>query len=114
MSILEALIDAGELLNDISQDLFEWSDKTFGNKFYRGPIGPLKHLEKEVKEAIENPTDPMEYADCFLLILDAARRAGIKPMELMKYSKEKLEICKQRKYPELSMDNVNEPIEHLR
>ena len=32
----------------------EWSRATFGSDTERGPLGPLKHLEKEAKEAQEN------------------------------------------------------------
>jgi hypothetical protein len=55
----------------------EWSQATFGTDAERGPTGPLKHLEHEAREAQAAPDDPSEYADCFLLILDAARRSGM-------------------------------------
>lgn len=114
MSVLEVLIEAGEALHDLSKDLTEWSNETFGDINIRGPIGPLKHLEKEAKEAQDSPHDPMEYADCLLLILDAARRAHIKPLELIRYAQKKLEVCKTREYPKLTAENVDEPLEHLR
>ena len=73
----------------------EWSRATFGSDTERGPLGPLKHLEKEAKEAQENAEwvqkNPekfdgvkqntvelrTEIADCLFLTFDAARRAGM-------------------------------------
>lgn len=111
MSFTTLLIDAGELLHDVAREQSEWSQATFGSDKERGPIGALKHLEKEAREAQASPTDPMEYADCFLLILDAARRAGIKPMELMRHAQRKMEINKARTWPK---PNGDEPVEHER
>jgi hypothetical protein len=39
----------------------EWSQATFGPDNERGPIGPLKHLAKEVAEVMQDPTDLMEF-----------------------------------------------------
>jgi len=111
MSHMTTLIRAGELLNDIAHEQSVWSQATFGSDQTRGPIGALKHLEKEAREAQANPTDPVEYADCFLLIIDAARRAGIKPIELMEAAYKKLQVCKQREWPPAVPD---EAVEHIR
>ena len=111
MSILTTMLEAGELLNDLAKEQSAWSQETFGSDAERGPMGALKHLEREAREAQANPTDPMEYADCFLLILDAARRAGIKPMELMKHAQAKMVINKSRTWPRPVDD---EPVEHVR
>lgn len=111
MSFCETLIEAGDLLHALASTQSEWSQATFGKDSERGPLGALRHLEKEAREAQANPTDPMEYADCFLLILDAARRAGIKPMELMRYALAKMEINKSRQWPKPVDD---QPVEHIR
>lgn len=89
----------------------EWSREKFGPDLTRGPIGPLKHLEKEAREAYENPTDPFEYADCLLLIMDATRRAGISPGRLVETADRKLVIVKDRVYLPPAGD---EPAEHVR
>lgn len=91
-----SMVDTGEALAELASNQAEWSQKTFGKDIERGPIGPLKHLEKEAREAQNNPTDITEYADCFLLILDAARRAGIKPLELIRAAQAKMEVNKKR------------------
>lgn len=89
----------------------EWSQRTFGSDQERGPLGALRHLELEAREAQENPDDPSEFADCLLLIIDAARRAGIGAEELLQHAHEKLEICKQRKWP--SPPPGDQPVQHI-
>lgn len=76
----------------------EFSFKTFGSPEERSCIYPLKHLKKEVNELLENPDDPMEWADCFLLLLDAARRKGYSVDDLVKFGMKKLKINKKRKW----------------
>lgn len=89
----------------------EFSQTTFGADNVRGPLGPLNHLAKEVKETIEHPSDPMEYADCVLLILDAARRAGFTLKQLLDTCHKKLEINKARKWGDPGEDGV---VQHIR
>ena len=93
------IVIAGTILHDLATDLSDWSQQTFGGDSERGPIGSLKYLEEEAREAQEKPGDPMGYADCLLFTLDAARRAGIKPIELMEHALAKMEINKARKWP---------------
>jgi hypothetical protein len=90
----------------------EWSQATFGTDAERGPIGPLKHLEKEAREAQEHPTDPFEFADCLFLVFDSARRAGFTLDQLTRFCWQKLEINKQRKYPKTT--DMNAAVEHER
>lgn len=110
MSVVQSMMKAGELLYDIASDQARWSQETFGTDAERGPLGALRHLEKEAREAQDNPSDPMEYADCFLLILDASRRAGIKPIELMEHAIEKMRVNKAREWPK-PVDDM--PVEHI-
>jgi hypothetical protein len=70
-----------------------WSRATFGADHERGPIGPLKHLAKELKEVRAEIERPMaaghlaeeadrkrrvteEVADLVFLTFDACRRSG--------------------------------------
>ena len=60
-----------------------WSQDTFGDV---GPVGPLKHLSKEVLEAAAEPDDHSEWADMQFLLWDAQRRSAIygpKPLTLI-------------------------------
>ncbi|MEM8849273.1 MAG: dATP/dGTP pyrophosphohydrolase domain-containing protein [Pseudomonadota bacterium] len=88
-----------------------WSDMTFGTPEARGPIGSLKHLAKEVQEALDHPYDASEYADLFLLVLDSSRRAGISPLGLVAQAFAKLDANMLRDWP---VDEDDEPVEHVR
>jgi len=103
--------ELGELYESIARDQSEWSQATFGADKKRGPIGALKHLAKEAQECIDKPNDELEYADCFLLILDASRRAGIGFIDLLKAAQKKMEINKSRAWPKPVDDT---PVEHVR
>lgn len=53
-----------------------WSERTFGVD--RGPVGPLRHLLRELDEVSRaKPAERvLEWADVLILAIDAARRAG--------------------------------------
>ncbi len=89
----------------------EWSEATFGTTAERGPIGPLKHLLKEVDETIAKPEDLEEYADLGFLVVDATRRAGFTYDQWLEKMFEKLEKNKKRTWIKTAGD---EPIEHDR
>lgn len=110
-SVFYSMIDCGSELFDLVTELSEWSQKTFGTDAERGPTGPLKHLEKEAREALEKPQDIMEYADILILLLDASRRAGIKPLELLRAARRKMVENRARCWPKPTSD---EPVEHIR
>ena len=93
------------------KNLRAWSDKNFGPRRERGPIGSLKHLAKEVQEAISDPHDIMEYADMQFLMLDALHRAGFSPHDLNEAMEKKMKILETRTYPKVAHD---EPREHIR
>lgn len=92
----------------------EFSNNTFGPPSHRGPIGPLDHLEKEIQETLDNPTDIKEYVDCFFLIIDATRRAGFNIIEFEQACWEKLEENKARNWPDWRNSDPNKTIEHDR
>lgn len=85
-----------------------WSDATFGDV---GPVGPLKHLSKEVLEAAADPSDPLEWADMQFLLWDAQRRAGISDEQITQAMVEKLAVNKQREWPE---PKDGEPRQHVK
>ena len=101
-----------DVLIRLAEEQSQWSQATFGSDETRGPIAALKHLAMEVQETLESPDNPSEYADCFLLIIDAARRSGLSITELLEHASNKLEICKQRKWPEPT--SPEEPVQHIR
>lgn len=114
MVLAHAYYDFADRFSCLAADHAKWSQATFGADQERGPIGALKHLEKEAKEAYEAVGTqglPEELADCFLLILDASRRAGIKPLELVKLAQQKMQKNKARTWAKPVAD---EPVEHVK
>lgn len=85
------------LIEKLFREHEAFSMSTFGD---RPPTAPLHHLKKEIKECIKEPYDLEEYADCFLLLLDALRLAGFNVDNLVNKSFEKLEINKRRTWGE--------------
>lgn len=141
MSFAATLIDMGEAVYDLARDQSGWSQATFGTDAERGPLGALMHLEKESREAQAaarliddcrangrsgNPIDitpapgfepsPLywELADCLLLLLDAARRSGLGPLELVRAAQRKMEVNKARRWPEYDPARADGPVEHLK
>jgi len=99
-----AIIDAEspDTLSQLSalySDHAAWSQVTFGTDTERGPLGPLKHLEKEAREAQQEPFNAYEHADCLLLVLDASRRSGLTLQALIHAAEQKLVVNKQREWP---------------
>jgi len=95
----------------------EWSQRTFGTDQERGPLGALKHLEKEAREAQSEVGEchaelQEEIADCLFLTFDAARRAGMTLDSLLDTAFAKLEKNKTRVWAKPATGD--EPIEHVR
>lgn len=86
----------------------EWSDAIFGAN--RSPMGPLKHLAKEVTEAQEKPSDITEYADMILLVMNAAHCNGWDGYALLEAVDKKLQINKQRKWGALNSEGISEHV----
>ena len=82
-----------------------FSDTTFGKA--TPYTGPLHHLKEEVEEAIESGA-PEEFADMFLLLLDAyGRRFPENTSEdLLDTTFAKLTINKKRKWGEADENGV--------
>lgn len=124
-------LDIAEPLHGLKEEAFEWANETFGH--FRNPVSAINHLKKEADELIEaieklkqvvQASKPEtgdlvrlinqagdEYADCFLLILDAASSSGITAAELIRLAKAKLEINKNRKWGKRDENGV---VEHIR
>ena len=91
-----------------------WSQATFGTVTERGPTGPLKHLEKEAREAYqEQDRDKRleEYSDCMHLIMDAVDRDGYSAVDLLKAIERKLIKNMMRKWNKPTTDA---PVDHIR
>lgn len=110
MSYITNCIEICDELDELIRDQAIWSQATFGPDTERGPVGALRHLAKEAIEAAENPDDLEEYADCFLLILDAMRRKGCRFQTLVREAAKKMQKNKLRNWPTPEPD---QPVEHI-
>lgn len=95
-------------LDRLGLEIARWSDRTFG--YNRHPNGCIAHLQEEVAELKKEPGDLMEYADCLMLLLDAARQAGYTPEHLVNATWAKLDINRQRKWGEVNEEGY---IKHI-
>ena len=96
----------------LQRDIAEWSDRQFGTHERRG--GMLAHFFKECMElanARNNGDDTAiaeEAADCVMLLLDWAEHSGYSLRDLVR---NKLEICKRRRWGSVTADGS---VEHIR
>jgi len=116
-------------LQRLMNNITGWSDSTFGSKDRNPSI--VYHLKKEVDELIEainvvannkNNKAPitkieystelakMEYADCFILLLDSAQHFKISAEELINLANKKLEINKSRAWGKPDENGVCEHV----
>jgi len=91
-----------------------WSEEAFGPPSHRGPLGPIRHLQKEAAELEANPYDRSEVADCLLLLMDAARRSGMTPEEFVAAARAKLRVCEGRQWPDWRTLPGDVAIEHIK
>lgn len=111
-SYVESAIRLYDKLDELVGRQSKWSQETFGTDAERGPIGALRHLELEAREAAESPDRIEEYADCLLLLLDATRRAGWKLETLVDAALVKQKVNQSREWPKPT--EAETPIEHVR
>lgn len=112
--LVNLCIDFGWRFINWNLERHKWSQATFGTSAERGPVGPLKHLAKEVQEMLAE-TDRNkrleEYADGIFLIFDAADRDGYRLENIMAALEQKLEKNRSRQWQKPTSD---EPVEHVR
>jgi uncharacterized protein YaaR (DUF327 family) len=106
-------------LQKLMDDILEWSSKTFKDE---NAYSKLHHLKKEISELVETKVESAyhgpenvsirhEYADCFMLLIGAAKLDGFSANDLISATFEKLEICKSRKWSEPDENGI---VEHVR
>jgi predicted house-cleaning noncanonical NTP pyrophosphatase (MazG superfamily) len=84
--------------NELYELMGKFSIETFPKA---DSVDHLKKLQSETLEAIEDPKDVYEYADCLLCIFGAAYKAGFSYEELKLASETKLYVNKNRKWEKL-------------
>ena len=120
---------AGKTMEQFHAEQAAWSQSTFGSDADRGPIGPMKHLAREVlTEMLGIPredvtailqkakhgdglSDVVEHADLQFLVFDSSRRAGFTFKDLLEACFKKLEVNKARQWGPKTGD---EPVEHIK
>ncbi|MGY6704919.1 dATP/dGTP pyrophosphohydrolase domain-containing protein [Roseinatronobacter sp.] len=70
-----------------------WSDAQFDDV---SAVGPAKHLAKEALDVAAAPQDAIEHADCWMLLWDMQRRAGISDSALASAIEAKLAVNMER------------------
>ena len=98
-----------ERIQRLQNNIAEWSDAAFGAE--DRTIGILNHLKEEVEEVIEaknnyeeGPTGVLqqrmasEFADCLILLLDAARKSDFNTDLLLQAAEYKMKINRERKW----------------
>ena len=95
-------------VNDLQYDLKSWTEKQFPSRNMRSI---LNHLRKEIAELEEAPDDIMEFADCFMLLFDAASYQGLHMSDIWRAMGEKLEINKARKWGKPNSEGF---VEHIK
>jgi len=91
------------------EDHTYWADKTFNIK---SPLAPLNHLKLEVEEAIQEPDNITEYADCFALLIYALSKAGFTLSDLYDELYRKLEVNKDRTWHKVG-EGENAHYQHI-
>ena len=90
------------------------AQRDFSERAFPGvtPLAVLRHIESEVREAIEDPDDIREWADMLLLVIDGVRRQGFELEDLIRAAFVKLDVNEGREWPVLADKNL--PVEHKR
>jgi hypothetical protein len=89
-----------------------WSQRTFGPG--RRTNGLVIHIQKELDEVLEDPTDLNEWVDVMVLAVDGAWRAGHAPQDIIDAYLAKMEVNYRRSWPAWQQHSEDEPIEHVR
>lgn len=96
------------MTEQLFDEVAQWQAETFTSA---NAFSKACHLKEEVEElisALENDRlhKRLEYADCFLLLYGSAKADGMTYQDICNAVKEKLEICKKRKWGEPDSNGV--------
>lgn len=94
-------------LEEIAQDIRAWSLETFGAQSTSDV--KLAHLRKEVEEVKDDPCKD-EYADCFILLIDAWTQDWGHTDGLLLAIENKMKINKRRIWGPPDADGVREHV----
>lgn len=87
----------------LQDDIGTFTDATFPNSTARSKA---LHLAEEAGEAAADPADILEWADCMILLLDGARKAGYSTQDIYDAVQKKMTINKNRTWSKPDADGV--------
>ena len=87
-----------------------WSRQTFGPGLKT--VGISQHIQKELAEVKQDPTNLEEWIDVIILGFDGAWRSGHTPEQIIKMLEYKQQKNMGRTWP--TATNDDEPTEHVR
>lgn len=102
-------------LQELMDHINQWADQTFGAD--RSPMAPIHHLKKEVLELIEaydkldHRAIGLEFADCFILLLNGAAKYGLLAEDIFDLIDRKMEINQSRKWSKPDENGVSQHID---
>lgn len=92
----------------LQNDIGVFTEKTFPSST---AVSKAKHLSAEALEAAADPSDVLEWADCMILLLDGARKAGFSVDDIHAAVIRKMDINKRRNWGAPDTDGVCRHIE---
>lgn len=95
-------------LDAFQADTIAWARRTFPTTTVEST---LKHLVRETGEVLKDPADIVEWADCYLLLMNAAAIAGHPVSAIVEAAKAKAAVNRSRKWGAPDADGV---VEHVR
>lgn len=104
---MKAIIDGDDL-----EDQREFSRTTYGPG--SRVDGVIDHIRKELTEIEAHPDDLFEWADLLILAFDGAWRAGYEPNDILRAYHAKMQINKDRTWPDWRTAEPGKAIEHDR
>ncbi len=93
----------------LQNDIGAFTEATFPDSTARSKA---LHLSEEAKEAAADPNDVIEWADCLILLLDGARKAGFATDDIYQAALKKMAINKNRKWGQKDADGVVRHVEN--
>lgn len=98
------LIDMGELVNNVAVETKAWSGALLGpDGDHKALALAIVYLENAVGKLYDEPTNGRRHAHCLIVVIDCARRAGVKPMELFKAALAELRTKEETPTPSLGL-----------
>ncbi|AXH72351.1 MAG: HNH endonuclease [Caudoviricetes sp.] len=83
--------DNPDPLTALQDEIAAWADEHYPSRTYHNAMTKL--VMEEIPEILRHPSDPMEWADAFILLLDAAKLQGV---DIAKAVRDKMEINRRR------------------